>query len=133
MNYMVKIEKGTMKSYLILSLCLLSTIALNAKNCCPNVNNNGNDNTEIDMEAYQHGRDDEKNSYPYYSYVRTKKRYSYNCGRKDERDELQSEGNQRLLKVSPYICRFYTKQVDTSDLTSHGPMYNNPNYIQALR
>ena len=102
---------------------LCSTIALEAKNACPNGNGAACDQ-EIDQEAYQRGLDDEANGYPHHSYVRSGKRYSYNLGRKQKRDELQSENTQRPVKISPYMCRFYAKRVSAGQLYDHGPMYN---------
>jgi hypothetical protein len=113
-----KIARNTLAATLLSLLC--STIALEAKNACPA----GTTCNEIDQEAYQRGLDDEANGYPYYSYVRSGKRYSYNLGRKEMRDELQSESTQRPVKISPYVCRFYAKRVSASQLYDHGPMYN---------
>lgn len=102
-------------------LCLLySGIALEAKNVCPK----GASCDEIDQDAYKRGRDDEENGAPYHSYVPSKKRFSYNLGRKKMRDELKSASNRRPLKIPPYACRFYAKRVSASQLYDHGPMYN---------
>jgi hypothetical protein len=120
MNWL-KIARNRLAIALLYLLC--STIALEAKNCCPSSNGTACQE-EIDQEAYERGLDDEANGYPYYSYVRSKKRYSYNLGRKQMRDELASESTQRPVKISPYVCRFYAKRVSASQLYDHGPMYN---------
>lgn len=116
-----KIAQNTLAIALLYLLC--STIALEAKNACPSANGTACQE-EIDQEAYERGLDDEANGYPYHSYVRSGKRYSYNLGRKQMRDELQSESTQRPVKISPYVCRFYAKRVSASQLYDHGPMYN---------
>lgn len=126
---MTSLKRGSiMKSlksrhiYLIATLlCLLSSeIILEAKNACPK----GASCDEIDQDAYKRGRDDEENGAPYHSYVRSGKRYSYNLGRKQRRDELKSASNRRPVKIPPYACRFYAKRVSASQLYDHGPMYN---------
>jgi hypothetical protein len=108
-------------SRITLALALLSFFcanpALEAKTQCASCN-------EIDQEAYERGRADEANGYPYHSYVRSTRRYSYNLGRKEMRDELQSDSAQKPVKISPYVCRFYAKQISASQLYDHGPMYN---------
>lgn len=116
-----KSTKNRLTIALLYLLC--SNIALEAKNCCPTGNQNASCD-DIDPEAYQRGRDDEANGYPYHSYVRSVKRYSYNRGRKEMREELQSESTQRPVKIPPYVCRFYAKRVSASQLYDHGPMYN---------
>ena len=117
----------------IAMLCVLNiTSALNAisTGCMPT----NTCSADIDAEAYQRGRDDEAQGVPYHSYVRSKKRYSYNLGRKEMREKLQANSHHRTLKISPQTCqRRYGRTISSSDLYAHGPMYNNPNYIQALR
>lgn len=125
-----KYAQNSLAVALLYLLC--ATPAMEAKTLCANTNGSSTCD-EIDQEAYERGRDDESSGAPYHSYVRSGKRYSYNLGRKEMRSELESDSTQRPVKISPYVCRFYAKRVSASELYDHGPMYNNPNYIQALR
>lgn len=113
--------KNTQKNLALSLLCILySGTLLEAKNICPN----GSTCDEINQEAYERGLKDEENCAPYHSYVPSGKRYSYNLGRKQMRNQLKSDSTQRPVKISPYVCRFYAKQISATQLYDHGPMYN---------